>query len=281
MIIGILIAGVTQSSRLVAKSRFSNARTLTQSSPIASIKNVVLWIETTSESSVVDSETENGSGVTNLYDLNPQTSIKANFTQATLANKPTYTTSSTGTINSLPTLTFNGSSTNMASANFNNLTTAASVFMVVKTPASLAAGVILGKRTAATAAQVNFEVKNLTNGWQFCDVLAGAESCYSSTASALVINTAYVVSIVYTASASTAGVSFWQNGSASGVTAATGAPSGAVTDPLYLGQSGLSATQAYFTGSIGEIIIFDRAVKNEERDAIEAYLGQKWGVTVL
>lgn len=38
LIVGILIAGVTQSSRMVGKSRIKTAKTLTQSSPVGSIK---------------------------------------------------------------------------------------------------------------------------------------------------------------------------------------------------------------------------------------------------
>jgi hypothetical protein len=31
---------------------------------------------------------------------------------------------------------------------------------------------------------------------------------------------------------------------------------------------------------MGEIIIFNRALKTEERKAVEKYLGQKWGIKV-
>jgi prepilin-type N-terminal cleavage/methylation domain-containing protein len=42
LIIGILIAGVTQGSRLVRESKITTAVTLTQSAPIASVKDLVL-----------------------------------------------------------------------------------------------------------------------------------------------------------------------------------------------------------------------------------------------
>ena len=35
---------------------------------------------------------------------------------------------------------------------------------------------------------------------------------------------------------------------------------------------------SYFNGDIGEIIIYSRALKNEERVAVEAYLLKKWGI---
>ena len=38
LIIGILVAGVTQSSRLISQSKINSARAMTQSSPVSSIK---------------------------------------------------------------------------------------------------------------------------------------------------------------------------------------------------------------------------------------------------
>ena len=49
VIIGIVIAGVTSGSVLVAKYKLSTARTLTQSSPVNSISGLYLWFDATSE----------------------------------------------------------------------------------------------------------------------------------------------------------------------------------------------------------------------------------------
>lgn len=35
-----------------------------------------------------------------------------------------------------------------------------------------------------------------------------------------------------------------------------------------------------FVGFVGEIIVFDRYLKAEEQQAVENYLGKKWGITV-
>lgn len=34
----------------------------------------------------------------------------------------------------------------------------------------------------------------------------------------------------------------------------------------------------YFDGYIGEIIIFERALKDDDRKIVERYLGEKWGI---
>jgi len=46
LIIGILVAGVTSSSRLVKRMKIITAQNLTTSSPISSIKDLIFWYET-------------------------------------------------------------------------------------------------------------------------------------------------------------------------------------------------------------------------------------------
>lgn len=52
LIIGILVAGVTQSSRLIRQMKISSARSITNSSPVSSISNLAGWWETTLDSSL-------------------------------------------------------------------------------------------------------------------------------------------------------------------------------------------------------------------------------------
>jgi hypothetical protein len=52
---------------------------------------------------------------------------------------------------------------------------------------------------------------------------------------------------------------------------------------LYLGakkmDNGANPT-SFFNGMIGEIIVFNRSLNNEDRKEIEKYLGKKWGIKV-
>ena len=56
LIIGILVAGVTQSSRLVNQFRINSLRQLVVNSPVNSIKDLSLWLETTQTESFIESE---------------------------------------------------------------------------------------------------------------------------------------------------------------------------------------------------------------------------------
>ena len=103
-----MIAGVSQSSRLIAQSRLKTARAVTQSSDVNSIKGLVTWLEATMEESFSDAEQENDSIITNWFDLNTQSSDKNNARQAS-ATANLHPTFRTSCINNLPCVRFNGS----------------------------------------------------------------------------------------------------------------------------------------------------------------------------
>lgn len=290
LIIGILVAGVTQGSRLIRQSKVNAAKAITQSSPVPSIKNLILWIETTSDSSFDDSETDDGLAITNWYDLNPQVALKSNFNQATAGNKPLY---KTDVINGLPAIKFDATDDFMQSTNFPNVITGATtVFLVIKTPTTLVASAILSKRVGSGNTGTNLHIRTSlsTNGlWQYCDTITSSAgiNCYGATVAtpAAAVSTSYVLSATYTSNA-VAGINFWQNGTsipAGTVDTTNNAPSLAptTTDYLYLGKNAITATPTpYFSGHIGEIIIYDRSLKTEERKAVESYLGKKWGIAI-
>jgi prepilin-type N-terminal cleavage/methylation domain-containing protein len=55
LVIGILVAGVVKGSRLMQEFNINTARTLTQSSDVNSIKDLVLWLDATDEDSLKSS----------------------------------------------------------------------------------------------------------------------------------------------------------------------------------------------------------------------------------
>ena len=95
LIIGVLVLGVTQGSRMMREAKLTSARSLTTSSPVASIEGLAMWLEATSEKSFKSSEAVNtaiGSTgtITDWYDINPQTTSPNNANQATSDKKPRY-----------------------------------------------------------------------------------------------------------------------------------------------------------------------------------------------
>ena len=49
LIIGILVLGVTQGNRMMSEAKLKSARSLTTSSPVASIEGLAVWLDSTSE----------------------------------------------------------------------------------------------------------------------------------------------------------------------------------------------------------------------------------------
>ena len=91
LIIGILIAGITQSSRLVRAMKLNTARSLTRSSDVNSIRNLTAWFDATAEG-VFSSSCNTASTNTNL------TSTTRVFDTNTSTGNPSITTPSSAYI---------------------------------------------------------------------------------------------------------------------------------------------------------------------------------------
>lgn len=290
LIIGILIAGVTQSSRLINEMRLSSARSQTQGSPVAGVRGLTLWIETTSTDSLLDAETVDQSVITVWNDINPQSSTKNGFIKynntacATSTRCPLYVTNAIG---NLPAILFDGSNDLMENTATNivpNITNAATVFMVIRPTADGDADpveIVFSKRN--TGATANIEVgyvrsTGATRGWAYYD---GAGGYATGATTAIASNANYITTMVYDTTVTAPYVKFYQNGGApSGNQTVTGVstPNLTTNSKGTLGKN--QDTGGYFSGYIGELIIYDRYLRNEERQAIEDYLGKKWSIKI-
>jgi len=77
LIIGILVVGVTQSSRLLKQVKLATAQNLTRSSPVHH-RNLAFWWESTLDDSFINSEAVDGSEISQWNDINPATTTKIN-----------------------------------------------------------------------------------------------------------------------------------------------------------------------------------------------------------
>ena len=268
LIIGILIAGVSQSSVLISKMRLSSARTQAESSPVPSISNLVTWLETTSEKSFIESETENLGLVSTWYDINTNSSKKNNATSSGVA-RPTYKTKC---INDLPCLNF---ITNDAMDSTLNLGMADGVSIFIVITYNNAASI-----TACCQSIISTNGAWAANSMQYfaSDRLIYAtngNADVAGSASKLVASRNLILAVVDNG----ATVTNYSNGAISGsaTSIATGKKS---LNGLNIGYWNLGgSTSRYLANSyVGEIIVFDRGLKSEERQAVISYLGKKWGI---
>ncbi len=287
LIIGIVIAGVMQSSRVIAQMRINTARALTKSSPVASIRNLILWIDAASTESFAESEKEDGFAISTWYDLNSQSSLKNDFT-ASSTTRPLYYNN---IINSLPAIKFDGTDDFMSSANFPNIFTPISVFMVLR-PASTGAYSIISKKDSVGSSTV-FEALLINNssgtvsGWGF--EISGSSSSstqgqYSGSAHGTISeNQNYIASIVFDNQLDSGNdISFYQNGTHIATVGYALTSELAISNAVNLGKRNASGitSKRFYNGYIGELIIFNKKVTTEERQDIEKYLGKKWGIAV-
>lgn len=285
LIIGIVVAGITQSSRLVTQFKINIARSQTQSAPVTSIPNLTSWYETTSDKSFMSSEAEDGLSVSKWYDISQQSGIKNHASQSTTANKPTYKIEPQ---TSLPMLLFSGATS--GSQDFLNLpdgtipygNSSYTVFIVFKVSAE---GIMLGAGTNAVADQYNAFAVVSGSGNQLANSWYSAND-FTSVAGAVGLNKFYVVAFTYD---NTIGKRIYSNGTAvnaygtsNTLVSITSRNGDSVYN--YIGCSNASASNVssnwWTNGYLGEIIIYDRILKDEERKSVEKYIGKKWGITV-
>lgn len=279
LIIGILIAGVTQSSRLVQEFKLSSARNLTESSPVASIKDLALWLETTSEKSFLEQETEDGGPISTWNSISPQTTSNISFVQNTFGSRPEYDDASIG---GLPSLSFDGVDDYFEKEYLSVLNPQEFTVFAVFMPKSFDDyGAIFSSRSSSGDLKgyilyVHSSAAGIPNSILLWMGVGGVwREDYNPISATL--NTPYLVSQVKNSTT----LSSYNSGSFIGAETENNFLVN-TTNNFRIGAGRNESTPLFFlNGNIGELIIFSRALRNEERQEVEKYLSKKWGVKLI
>lgn len=276
LIIGILIAGLARSGKLVRKMRISSAITQTQSSPVSGTMSLVLWLESvmdgafTGDLAGIDLEDNNKIQVWN--DQNTQSNFRVSVSQNSEDNKPIYLSNS---INNLPAVKFDGIDDflrfkNICSQNF-------SIFVVLKTELAgndgeaYTGNPILWSDVSGNAQDmVPFSIGG-------GHVKIGTGMPDNTLTGGITINDGAPHIISITRNLKTGSRKIYVDGVADNSDNASTAVLNANPEIL-LGGNIIDGI--YYDGFIGEVIIFESVLSGEDRKAIEAYLGKKWKVRV-
>ena len=274
LIIGILVAGVTTSSRLVRRVKITSAQGLTQSAPVILIKDLAVWYESALDKSFIDSEESEGTPLTSWLDNNIQSTYKNDLKQLTVANQPKF---SDGVINGLPSVRFDGVddcflSTAGISGN------AMTLFLV-------------GQRSAFTGGfQSGFAGLATSRGhWDDClgggsfilfmDINSSITSCtnvttYYGTMPHPGNSIPFIYDIVMTGSNS--------NSFINGVSASSNSGAYSYVFDVYRVGCAVNSgnNRGFYNGYISEIIVYTRALNTEERKSIESYLAKKYAIKI-
>ena len=295
LIIGILVAGVTQSSRLILAMKLTSLRSMTINSPVPSIKNLYLWHDTIMEKSFIASEVSDGSQISAWYDLNPfSISDSINLVQADSARKPIYKSSA---INGLPGIYFNGAYFLKSQTNVSPFFAGGSATLFIVFNSDDVAGqkfmFMYPIQNCAKNAEIGIGVANYSSG--SFGIHAGCGIGTITNGNLVVKGAPTIISMVFLSSPLTPGtlanIKIYKNGgneqglygSGGSYTQGMGGAYGATLSPLLIGLRDDNNSGSYnsgFVGTMGEIIAFSRSLNAEERNAVEKYLGKKWGIAV-
>jgi prepilin-type N-terminal cleavage/methylation domain-containing protein len=279
LVVSVLIAGITASSKMIAKSKLRAGQVLTKSSKIEQIPGMVLWYEATLPGGVISAsnilQPEDGDAVSTWKDFNP-TNVNYIASQTTSASQPLY---KTNIINGLPALKFDGSNDYFQISNI--LNNDFTFFIVVKT-----SNAGLGS-SSSFAYQGSGIVWADSSGTGHDDIIplaiAGGFPKIGATSDALLTssvaiddNKPHIVTIkrnrvlgnlwIYVDSAST-------GSSTGGTTSLLSASS-----TMFIGCD--DGRLRCYDGYIAELIMYNRPLQTTERLVVEKYLSKKWGVPI-
>ncbi|GDX35566.1 hypothetical protein LBMAG18_00770 [Alphaproteobacteria bacterium] len=265
LIVGILVAGVTTSSRLIIRMRLQTAQSITVSSPVNTVKDLVFWFETTLEKSFNDSEEQNNAFLTAWYDNNAQSSLKYNvFTSASTASQPKYIENFFN--GALPSVRFDGNDFFNIDGNI-FVNTNFTIFVVERK--NVAADLWIFHPLQACSTNECLHVGYRSDNNFSLAFYANDLDCNGSVSSSCSDLAGIKLRIHTMTFSKTAGKKYWLNG---GVNPdAFDATQIASITTAKTGRIG-----GNYNGDLAELIVFNRALNDEERQAIESYLAKKY-----
>ncbi len=282
LIIGIIIAGISESSRLIAQFRLSSARSQTESSPVNSVKGLVQWYEATSEASFEESETEDhdlvlaAPGISIWYDINQTDGTRKNATQGTDSQQPLYYANC---IQGLPCVRFDGTNDNLAFDGTGIVGSNYTIFLVVQRREAVSSGLFNPILGSSTALLVNTALSIGHDGDTKLLISQGdTGDGFTVPIDGFVTIKPELHTIINSATTTADNIEHFLNGSMSISTLTTvGDDTLGALSSYANGRIGQHNTDR-FAGDIGEIIIYNRALKAEERRSVNDYLAKKWSI---
>jgi prepilin-type N-terminal cleavage/methylation domain-containing protein len=259
IIVGIFIAGTFAAISLVKKSRILAAQTKTRAAPVGTIPNLVVWLESSLEESFSTVEAENGAQLSAWKDIKSSSTAPTN-NGASGASKPIYSNS----INSIHAVKFSGDADSYFEIDGSALNNSDYTIIFLEKRQSSAANYFLTDDGTSSADNKKLQLGYSSSG----AVIHSQGSGNSYSASVGSYDSSEKPRIFTFIQDSSSGKKTYVNGFLAKEDSDTTKLSG--INKLRLGEN--------YNGEIGEFIIFDRALKAEERASIEKYLSEKWTV---
>lgn len=280
LIIGILIAGVVSGSKLYAKFKWQTAQTLTTSSPVNGIKNLVAWFETSLDASFDANKNFDGNTISNWRDINPQSAIKKStyVVGAGGGGCSTCPTFVENGINGLPSLNFDGArTTRLIFSSSIEIGNSDYTIFLVEQRGSKSFNSSYGVPYLLATSAISIVYSNSSNSIIWRHDVNPTNMTYSDDT----LLGATPVSHTFWLSQTNGGRKYWMNGGTTpSLQDATknSPPPSEIQAGGYIG--GATGGGNWYSGNISELIFFNRALTEEERMSVEKYLGQKYSINL-
>jgi prepilin-type N-terminal cleavage/methylation domain-containing protein len=276
LIIGILVAGVTQSSRLVNQFRLTSARNITLNSPVATIKDLALWFDAVNEKGF-DSQISDGAGIAYWQDINPLNSTQLRISQSNPPDQPLFVSNG---INGLPSIKFNATSNNsrLMSYGMGAISRDSTIFLVLRwdivSPVISQSYIIHIGGDSPVASYLEAGMGNVGN--MFFYFYPSGSFGGDSLSGTMSNNTNHIFRRIYNTRTNFSGI--YLNGTNLSTSTAyyPGNYSSNGNTLICLGNHFVAPRT--FGGLFGEFIIFNRALANDEIIDVERYLSKKWSI---
>ena len=268
LIIGVLIAGISQGIDLYSEFKIKTAQKLTINSPVSRIEGLALWLETTLEKSfqtkmVNNSEVPQWNNIS-PFDLNPKNAFNH------LTNpQPIFLENN---INGLPAIQFKRTPGNCmyVESGFDNNTENVTVFVALTLRPDTSGGRIIEKWSDGSSPYPYV----LRPSFYFATHYGNNNSRGSSLAAGK-IGFSYIVSA---RRVKLGNFSIWVNGVKGSDITDNNPVNTTNNSPLFIGCQGQSVGFDYGDFNVGEIIIYSRALSDVEILRVNQYLSQKWNI---
>lgn len=264
LIVSVMVIGIATGSSLINKSRLANAKSLTRQSVINDMgDDLIAWYETSLEGSFKESETKTDGSLITVWKDSNKSAVKKN--DAKIGVSPTLVQNVF--YNSIPGVRFTGTQyLNFDGSKFakNSYT----VFVVEQRRSNKAHNYFIsgfsnsGNKIFGYRSDTQITQSHIYNDFNI------NISSYSSP-------TPRIHTFLFNNSI---GKQYTLGGK---TIYSTPSPQLTSIDSFETGKIGyLSGVNSFYIGDLAEIIMFKRSLKTEEVEAIESYLGSKYGIPV-
>jgi hypothetical protein len=300
LVVGILIIGISKGSRVVSESKLKSAQNLTQGSPVFTIDGLLFWFEATLDISfknnqAIDTDLGDVGTIATWININPFSDGKNNAEQINNDSKPRYVSNA---INGLPAVNFDGEDEGTGGGTggdhltFNGeglVNTDYTIFFVDQARSGGRNPILGGSGTTKNSSLAVGSSDVDAHNYYYVNQQKGFSGAITPKYTSPIPRINTIRSTIKTINSPLAfhGKTYSLNGVPQSISVINGTGSNASNilsnvlsyEGSAIGRSSATANYIeYFNGDIGEIIAFSRYLTEYEKENVEQYLKNKWGI---